>query len=54
MKLNGKTYTAKSNAKGQATFTFDLTKKGKYTASIKYAGDNTYKEASKSVKITIN
>ena len=53
LKLNGKTYTAKTNAKGQATFSLKITKKGKFTASIKYAGDNTYKAASKSVKITI-
>ena len=53
MKLNGKTYTAKTNAKGQATFALKITKKGKFTASIKYAGDNTYKSASKKVKITI-
>ena len=53
MKINGKTYTAKTNAKGQATFSLKITKKGKFAASIKYAGDNTYKAASKSVKITI-
>jgi len=53
MKLNGKTYTAKINAKGQATFSIKLTKKGKYTAKVSFAGDNTYKSASKSVKITI-
>jgi hypothetical protein len=54
LKINGKTYTAKTNAKGQATFSLKITKKGKFTASIKYAGDNTYKAVSKSVKITIN
>ncbi|WP_298502357.1 hypothetical protein [uncultured Methanobrevibacter sp.] len=53
MKLNGKTYTAKTNAKGQATFSLKITKKGKHTAVIKYAGDSTYKSASKKVKITI-
>ncbi len=53
MKLNGKTYTAKINAKGQATFSIKLTKKGKYTAKVSFAGDDTYKSASKSVKITI-
>ena len=51
--VNGKTYTAKTNAKGQATFSLKITKKGKFTASIKYAGDSTYKAASKSAKITI-
>ncbi|WP_296789220.1 Ig-like domain repeat protein [uncultured Methanobrevibacter sp.] len=52
--VNGKTYTAKINAKGKATFKITkLTKKGKYTATIKFAGDNSYKPASKKVKITI-
>ena len=53
MKINGKTYAAKTNAKGQATFSLKITKKGKFAASIKYAGDTTYKAASKNVKITI-
>ncbi len=53
MKLNGKTYTAKTNSKGQATFNLDITKKGKFNAVIEYAGDNTYVAVSKSVKITI-
>ena len=51
--VNGKTYAAKTNAKGQATFNIKLTKKGTYTAKIKFAGDKTYKASSKSVKITI-
>lgn len=53
LKINGKTYTAKTNAKGKATFSIKLTKKGKYKATIKYAGDNTYEKSSKTVKITI-
>ena len=53
MKINGKTYTAKTNDKGQATFSLSITKKGKFTASVKFAGDKTYASASKSVKITI-
>lgn len=53
LKLNGKTYTAKTNSKGQATFTLKIAKKGKFTASIKYGGDTTYKSVSKSVKIKI-
>ena len=51
--LNGKTYTTKTNANGQATFSLKLTKKGKFNAEIVYDGDSTYKAASKKVKITI-
>ena len=53
LKINGKTYTAKTNAKGKATFKLKLTKKGKFKATIKYAGDNTYAKSSKSIKIKI-
>ncbi len=45
--------TAKINAKGQATFSLKLTKKGNFQAVIKFAGDKTYNSASKKVKITI-
>ena len=54
LKVKGKTYTAKTNSKGKATFKLSkLTKKGKYTAVIKYAGDKYYKKATKKVKITV-
>ena len=54
LEVGGKTYTAKTNSKGQVTFKITkLTKKGKFTAVIKYAGDSTYKAVSKKVKITI-
>jgi len=53
LKVHGKTYTAKANAKGVAKFTVKLTKKGKYAAKIKFAGDKTYKSARKSIKITV-
>ena len=54
LKVKGKTYTAKTNSKGKATFKLTkLTKKGKYTAVIKYAGDKYYKKATKKVKITV-
>ncbi len=53
MKINGKTYTAKTNAKGQATFSLKITKKGKFASVIKYAGDTTYNAVTKKPKITI-
>ena len=55
IKVGKKTYSAKTKANGKATFNLKkLSKKGKYTANINYAGDNTYKSVSKSAKITIN
>jgi hypothetical protein len=54
LKIKGKTFKAKTNAKGKATFKIKkLTKKGKYTAKIRFAGDVTYKSTCKSVKIII-
>lgn len=54
IKVNKKTYTAKTNSKGQATFKITkLTKKGKYTATVKYAGDKYYNSKSVNVKITV-
>ena len=53
LKINGKTYTAKTNAKGQATFSLKITKKGKFTTKISFDGDKSYEASSKSVKITI-
>ena len=54
LKVKGKTYKAKTNAKGKATFKIKkLTKKGKYKATIKFAGNKNYKASSKKVKITI-
>jgi VCBS repeat-containing protein len=51
--VKGKTYSAKTNAKGIATVTIKLTKKGKYAVTAKFAGDNTYKAISKKAKLTI-
>lgn len=53
LRLNGKTYSAKTNSKGQATFSLKITKKGKFKAAIKFAGDNVYKSYSKAAYITI-
>lgn len=54
LKVKGKTYKAKTNAKGKATFKIKkLTKKGKYTAVVKFKGNKFYKATSKKVKITI-
>ena len=47
--VNKKTFTAKTNSKGIATFKItNLKKKGKFTAVIKYAGSNHYNKLSRS------
>ena len=54
LKVGKKTYKATTNAKGKATFKITkLTKKGKYTAVIKFKGNSAYKASSKKVKITV-
>ena len=54
LKVGKKTYKATTNAKGKATFKLTkLTKKGKYTAKVKFAGNNKYKAVTKSVKLTV-
>ena len=54
LKVKGKTYAAKTNAKGKATFKITkLTKKGNHKATIKYKGNKYYKASSKKIKITI-
>ena len=44
---------AKTNNKGRATFKLKVTKKGKYRAIIKFAGNKYYKAVTKKVKITV-
>ena len=53
LKLNGKTYTAKTDSKGKASFSLKITKKGKFKATVKYAGDAVYKAYTKKANITI-
>ena len=54
LKVNGKTYSATTNAKGQATFKITkLTKKGKFTGTIAYKGNAYYNKLSKKVQITV-
>ena len=53
LKVNKKTYTAKTNSKGKATFKLKLTKKGKFNATITYAGNKYFKKTTKTVKFTV-
>ena len=54
IKIGKKTYTAKTNSKGKATFKVKkLTKKGKYKAKISYKGNKYYNKVTKKVNIRI-
>ena len=54
LKVNGKTYSATTNSKGQATFKITkLTKKGKFNAVVTYKGNVYYNKVVKKVQITI-
>ena len=54
LKVKGKTYKAKTNSKGKATFKITkLNKKGKFTAKITFKTTKYYKGVSKKVKLTI-
>lgn len=54
IKINGKTYNAKTNAKGKATFKITkLTKKGSFKSTVKFSGNAYYNAVSKTVKITV-
>ena len=52
--VNGKTYIAKTNSKGQAIFSLNkLAKKGKFKATIKFEGNGYYKAVGKNVYLTV-
>ena len=54
IKFKHKTYYAKTNKKGKATFKINkLNKKGKYNAYIKFKGSKYYQAFNKHVKITV-
>ena len=54
LKVNGKTFTTKTNAKGKATFKItNLKTAKKYTATISSPANNYYNKAIKKVKITV-
>ena len=54
LKVKGKTYKATTNSKGKATFKITkLTKKGTFTATVKFAGNKNFKATTKKVKIVV-
>lgn len=53
IKVNGKTFSAKTNAKGIAKISVKVAKKGKFKAVAKFAGDSAYKAVTKKVVFTV-
>ena len=54
IKVNGKTFSTKTNSKGQATFKItNLNKKSTFKAVVTYAATSCYNKVTKSVKITV-
>lgn len=53
VKVKGKTYSSKTNKKGQAIFKLKITTKGTFKAIIKFNGDKLYKSCKKTVYIKI-
>ena len=54
LKIKNKKYTAKTNAKGKATFKIKkLTKKGKYVGKLTFKGNNYYLKSSAKTKIIL-
>lgn len=52
LKIDGKTFTAKTNSKGQASFNIKIAKTGSFKAVITYAGSKYYNKLSKQTKLT--
>ena len=52
-KVNGKTFSAKTNSKGVASIKVKVTKKGKLPYTAKFAGDSAYNTVTKTEKITV-
>ena len=54
LKVNGKTFSTKTDSNGKAAFKITkLTKKGNIKATINYGGSSYYNKASKTIKLTI-
>jgi len=53
LKVNGKTFSAKTNSKGVASIKVKVTKKGSFKYTAKFAGDCAYKAVSKTGKIVV-
>ena len=54
LKVNGKTYKAKTNSKGKATFKItQLNKAGKFKAAVTFKGNDYYKKATKKATIKV-
>ena len=51
--LNGKTYSVKTDANGQASIPLDTLTPGTYTATISYKGSSNYEASSSTAKVTV-